>query len=66
MARRIVAAGPGAHGGPVGLLEQIFGRQGDAAVAAALAHWGLTEFYGETPPTEDLRAVAESLLELLL
>lgn len=48
----------------MGLLEQVFGRAGDEAVAAALAHWGLSVSRGEAP-TADVFAVSQSLLRLL-
>lgn len=64
MARRIIAAAPNAASGPMGLLEELFDRKGDAAIAAAIAHWGVVEYYG-TVSVEEMRAVETSLLRLL-
>jgi hypothetical protein len=64
MARRIIEAAPEAERSPQGLLEQIFGREGSPAIAAALAFWALSSVDGEAPP-DRVDAVASALLVLL-
>lgn len=63
MARRIVEAGAG-EGRPLDILERVFGREGDAAMASALAFWVLTVVNGEAADC-DVRMVASELLRLL-
>lgn len=64
MARRIIEAAPGAELTPLGLLEQIFGREGDGALAAALSFWALSSRNGDAPSL-DVQAVTSALLVLL-
>jgi hypothetical protein len=63
IAQHVIAAAP-ESGSVRELFERVFGRRGDAAMAAALAFWGLT-LAGGTPATADVRAVEESLLAAL-
>jgi hypothetical protein len=61
LARRILGAPPeGTDRKPLDLLEGIFGREGDAAILAALAFWGLSARCGEAKP-RDVDAVAAEL-----
>lgn len=63
MAQRIVEAGSGGRA-PLALLEVVFAREGDAAIASALAFWVLSVVGGEALDV-DVEAVTAALLRLL-
>lgn len=64
MADRIVDAVDDAERSALSLLEHIFGREGDAALAAAVAYWGIAEWRG-APTDQEVKATTEALLRLL-
>ena len=63
IARRIVEAGAG-ESTPSALLERVFGREGDSAIAASLAFWALSTLNGEATDAA-VEGVASALLTLL-